>query len=117
MYEIKTALKNYILDILSHSNGNVPSVLPDLIKQYEDIDVRYPDCLAQAENANEVDPEDKVKELAAEISELLIQLSTDGVKLEVLIREGEAFLHTKDYSGVLPKLSASVIYDRERGII
>ena len=42
MQEIKTTLKKYILDLME--GGQTPTtILPELIKQYEELDKKYPD--------------------------------------------------------------------------
>lgn len=42
MHEIKTELKKYILTLMT--DGSTPTqILPDLIRQYEVLDQKYPD--------------------------------------------------------------------------
>ena len=42
MQEIKTTLKKYILDLMEGGQTST-TILPELIKQYEELDQKYPD--------------------------------------------------------------------------
>lgn len=112
MHEIKTELKKYILTLMT--DGSTPTqILPDLIRQYEVLDQKYPDSKQSIESANfEQTFEDQLRGPIKVITALLKNKATrDGNYREVTIRDNEAFISERDARHPLISSHTRVIYE------
>lgn len=114
MQEIKKQLKQYILYIME--TGNTPQILPELIRQYEVLDEKYPDSKQSIESARfEPNFEDQIRGPIKVITALLKNEATkDGNYREVTIRDNEAFLSERDARQPLVSSHTKVIYEDEK---
>lgn len=114
MQEIKKQLKQYILYIME--TGNTPQILPELIRQYEVLDEKYPDSKQSIESASfEQTFEDQLRGPIKVITALLKNKATrDGNYREVTIRDNEAFLSERDARQPLVSSHTKVIYEDEK---
>lgn len=114
MQEIKKQLKQYILYIME--TGNTPQILPELIRQYEVLDEKYPDSKQSIESASfEQTFEDQLRGPIKVITTLLKNKATrDGNYREVTIRDNEAFLSERDARQPLVSSHTKVIYEDEK---
>lgn len=115
MYEIKTELKKYILTLMT--DGFTPTqILPELIRQYEVLDQKYPDSKQSIESASfEQTFEDQLRGPIKVITALLKNKATrDGNYREVTIRDNEAFLSERDARQPLVSSHTKVIYEDEK---
>ena len=112
MHEIKTELKKYILTLMT--DGSRPTqILPDLIRQYEVLDQKYPDSKQSIESASfEQTFEDQLRVPIKVITALLKNKATrDGNYREVTIRDNEAFISERDERTPLVSSHTKVIYE------
>ena len=114
MQEIKKQLKQYILYIME--TGNTPQILPELIRQYEVLDEKYPDSKQSIKSARfEPNFEDQIRGPIKVITALLKNEATkDGNYREVTIRDNEAFLSERDARQPLVSSHTKVIYEDEK---
>lgn len=114
MQEIKKQLKQYILYIME--TGNTPQILPELIRQYEVLDEKYPDSKQSIESASfEQTFEDQLRGPIKVITALLKNKATrDGNYREVTIRDNEAFISERDERNPLISSHTKVIYEDEK---
>ena len=115
MHEIKTELKKYILTLMT--DGSTPTqILPDLIRQYEVLDQKYPDSKQSIESASfEQTFEDQLRGPIKVIAVLLNNEATkDGNYREVIIRDDEAFLSERNARNPLVSSHTKVIYEDEK---
>lgn len=115
MQEIKKCLKNYILYIME-TGATPPQVLPELIRQYEVLDEKYPDSKQSTESASfEQTFEDQLRGPIKVITALLKNKATrDGNYREVIIRDNEAFLSERNARHPLVSSHTKVIYEDEK---
>ena len=111
MQEIKNALKIYLLRIME--TDSVPQALPELIKQYEELDKQYPDSKQSIESASfEQTFEERLQGPIKVITALLKnKASRDGNYREITIRVNEAFLSERDERNPLISDHIKVIYE------
>ena len=111
MREIKNALKIYLLRVME--TDSVPQALPELIKQYEELDKQYPDSKQSIESASfEQTFEDQLRGPIKVITALLKNKATrDGNYREVTIRDNEAFISERDERTPLVSSHTKVIYE------
>ena len=111
MHEIKTELKKYILTLMT--DGSTTQILPDLIRQYEVLDQKYPDSKQSIESASfEQTFEDQLRGPIKVITALLKNKATrDGNYREVTIRDNEAFISERDERTPLVSSHTKVIYE------
>lgn len=111
MQEIKKQLKQYILYIME--TGNTPQILPELIRQYEVLDEKYPDSKQSIESASfEQTFEDQLRGPIKVITALLKNKATrDGNYREVTIRDNETFISERDERTPLVSSHTKVIYE------
>lgn len=111
MEEIKKCLKKYILYIME--TGATPQILPELIRQYEVLDEKYPDSKQSIESASfEQTFEDQLRGPIKVITALLKNKATrDGNYREVTIRDNEAFISERDERTPLVSSHTKVIYE------
>lgn len=112
MQEIKTELKRYILTLMT--SGSTPTqILPELIRQYEVLDKKYPDSKQSIESASfEQTFEDQLRGPIKVITALLKNKATrDGNYREVTIRDNEAFISERDERHPLISSHTRVIYE------
>lgn len=115
MQEIKTELKKYILTLMT--GGSTPTqILPELIRQYEVLDEKYPDSKQSIESASfEQTFEDQLRGPIKVITALLNNEATkDGNYREVIIRDDEAFLSERNARNPLVSSHTKVIYEDEK---
>ena len=115
MQEIKKCLKNYILYIME--TGATPTqILPELIRQYEVLDQKYPDSKQSIESASfEQTFEGQLRGPIKVITALLKNKATrDGNYREVTIRDNEAFISERDERTPLVSSHTKVIYEDEK---
>jgi hypothetical protein len=114
MQEIKNALKIYLLRVME--TDSVPQALPELIKQYEALDEKYPDSKQSIESASfEQTFEECLQGPIKVITALLKNKATkDGNYREVTIRDNEAFLSERDARQPLVSSHTKVIYEDEK---
>lgn len=112
MQEIKKCLKNYILYIME-TGATPPQVLPELIRQYEVLDEKYPDAKQSVESASfEQTFEQQLQGPIKVITALLKNKATrDGNYREVTIRDTEAFISEHDARNPLVSSHTKVIYE------
>lgn len=111
MREIKNALKIYLLRVME--TDSVPQALPELIKQYEELDKQYPDSKQSIESASfEQTFEEHLQKPIKVITALLKNKATnDGNYREITIRDNEAFLSERDERNPLISDHIKVIYE------
>lgn len=112
MQEIKTELKKYILTLMT--DGYTPTqILPELIRQYEVLDEKYPDAKQSIESASfEQTFEGQLRGPIKVITALLKNKATrDGNYREVTIRDNEAFISERDERTPLVSSHTKVIYE------
>lgn len=111
MQEIKNALKIYLLRVME--TDYVPQALPELIKQYEELDKKYPDSKKTIESASfEQTFEERLQGPIKVITALLKnKASRDGNYREVTIRDNEAFISERDERTPLVSSHTKVIYE------
>ena len=115
MQEIKTELKRYILTLMT--SGSTPTqILPELIRQYEVLDKKYPDSKQSIESASfEQTFEECLQGPIKVITALLKNKATkDGNYREVIIRDDEAFLSERNARNPLVSSHTKVIYEDEK---
>lgn len=114
MQEIKTTLKKYILDLME--GGQTPTtILPELIKQYEELDKKYPDSKKIESASFEQTFEERLQGPIKVITALLKNEETkDGNFREVTIRNDEAFLFECNTWQPLVSGHTKVIYEDEK---
>lgn len=115
MQEIKTELKKYILTLMT--DGSTPTqILPELIRQYEVLDEKYPDAKQSIESASfEQTFEECLQGPIKVITALLKNKATkDGNYREVTIRDNEAFLSERNARHPLVSSHTKVIYEDEK---
>ena len=114
MQEIKKQLKKHILYIME--TGATPQILPELIRQYEVLDEKYPDSKQSIESASfEQTFEDQLRGPIKVITALLKnKVSRDGNYREITIRDNEAFLSERDERNPLVSSHTKVIYEDEK---
>jgi hypothetical protein len=114
MREIKNALKVYLLRVMD--TDSVPQALPELIKQYEALDERYPDSKQSIESVSfEQTFEERLQGPIKVITALLKnKASRDGNYREITIRDNEAFLSERDERNPLISDHIKVIYEDEK---
>lgn len=113
MQEIKKRLKKYILYIMEARS--TPQILPELIRQYEVLDEKYPDSKQSIESASfEQTFEDQLRGPIKVITALLNNKATrDGNYREVTIRDNEAFISERDERNPLISSHTKVIYENK----
>lgn len=114
MQEIKNALKVYLLRVMD--TDSVPQALPELIKQYEALDERYPDSKQSIESASfEQTFEDQLRGPIKVITALLKNEETkDGNYREIIIRDDKAFISECNARHPLVSSHTKVIYEDEK---
>lgn len=114
MREIKNALKVYLLRVMD--TDSVPQALPELIKQYEALDERYPDSKQSIESVSfEQTFEERLQGPIKVITALLKnKASRDGNYREITIRDNEAFLSERDERNPLISDHIKIIYEDEK---
>lgn len=114
MQEIKKQLKKHILYIME--TGATPQILPELIRQYEVLDEKYPDSKQSIESASfEQTFEDQLRGPIKVITALLKnKASRDGNYREITIRDDEAFLSERNARNPLVSSHTKVIYEDEK---
>ncbi len=114
MQDIKKQLKKHILYIME--TGATPQILPELIRQYEVLDEKYPDSKQLIESASfEQTFEDQLRGPIKVITALLKNKATrDGNYREVTIRDNEAFISERDKRNPLISSHTKVIYEDEK---
>ena len=114
MQVIKKQLKKHIMYIME--TGATPQILPELIRQYEVLDEKYPDSKQSIESASfEQTFEDQLRGPIKVITALLKNKATrDGNYREVTIRDNEAFLSERDARQPLVSSHTKVIYEDEK---
>lgn len=112
MHEIKTELKKYILTLMT-DGSTPPQILPELIRQYEVLDQKYPDSKQSIESTGfEQTFEDQLRGPIKVITALLKNKATrDGNYREVTIRDNEAFISERDERTPLVSSHTKVIYE------
>lgn len=114
MQEIKTELKKYILTLMT--DGSTPTqILPELIRQYEVLDEKYPDSKQSIESASfEQTFEEQLQGPIKVITALLKNKATkDGNYREVIIRDDKALLSECNARHPLVSSHTKVIYEDE----
>ena len=113
MQEIKKQLKKHILYIME--TGATPQILPELIRQYEVLDQKYPDSKQSIESASfEQTFEGQLRGPIKVITALLKNKATiDGNYREVTIRDNEAFISERDERNPLISSHTKVIYENK----
>lgn len=114
MQEIKKSLKNYILYIME--TGATPQILPELIRQYQVLDEKYPDPKQSIESASfEQTFEERLQGPIKVITALLKnKASRDGNYREITIRDNEAFISECNAWNPLTSAHTKVIYEDEK---
>lgn len=115
MHEIKTELKKYILTLMT--DGSTPTqILPELIRQYEVLDQKYPDSKQSTESASfEQTFEECLRGPIKVITALLKnKASKDGNYREITIRDNEAFISEYNACNPLTSAHTKVIYEDEK---
>jgi hypothetical protein len=114
MREIKNALKIYLLRVME--TDSVPQALPELIKQYEELDKKYPDSKQSIESASfEQTFEECLRGPIKVITALLKnKASKDGNYREITIRDNEAFISECNACNPLTSAHTKVIYEDEK---
>lgn len=114
MQEIKKQLKKHILYIME--TGATPQILPELIRQYEVLDEKYPDSKHSIESVSfEQTFEDQLRGPIKVITALLKNEATkDGNYHEVIIHDDEAFLSEHNALHPLVSSHTKVIYKDEK---
>lgn len=115
MQEIKTELKKYILTLMT--DGSTPAqILPELIRQYEVLDEKYPDSKQSIESASfEQTFEEQLQGPIKVITALLKNKATkDGNYREVIIRDDKALLSECNARNPLVSSHTKVIYEDEK---
>lgn len=114
MREIKNALKVYLLRVMD--TDSVPQALPELIKQYEALDERYPDSKQSIESVSfEQTFEEQLRGPIKVITTLLKNEETkDGNYREVIIRDDKALLSECNGRNPLVSSHTKVIYEDEK---
>lgn len=114
MQDIKKQLKKHILYIME--TGATPQILPELIRQYEVLDEKYPDSKQSIESASfEQTFEQQLQGPIKVITALLKNKATrDGNCREVIIRDTEAFISERDARNPLVSSHTKVIYEDEK---
>lgn len=112
MQEIKKCLKNYILYIME-TGATPPQILPELIRQYEVLDEKYPDSKQSIESASfEQTFEECLRAPIKVVTALLKnEAAKDGSYREVTIRNNEAFVTESNILNSLPRSHTKVIYE------
>ncbi len=112
MQEIKKCLKNYILYIME-TGATLPQILPELIRQYEVLDEKYPDSKQSIESASfEQTFEECLRGPIKVVTALLKnEAAKDGSYREVTIRNNEAFVTESNILNSLPRSHTKVIYE------
>lgn len=112
MQEIKKSLKNYILYIME-TGATPPQILPELIRQYEVLDEKYPDSKQSTESASfEQTFEECLRGPIKVVTALLKnEAAKDGSYREVTIRNNEAFVTESNILNSLPRSHTKVIYE------
>jgi len=115
MQEIKKTLKNYILYIME-TGATPPQILPELIRQYEVLDEKYPDSKQSIESASfEQTFEERLQGPIKVITALLKnKASRDGNYREITIRDNEAFISECNTWNPLTSAHTKVIYEDEK---
>lgn len=115
MQEIKKSLKNYILYIME-TGATPPQILPELIRQYEVLDKKYPDSKQSIESASfEQTFEERLQGPIKVITALLKnKASRDGNYREITIRDNEAFISECNTWNPLTSAHTKVIYEDEK---
>lgn len=110
MQEIKKKLKKHILYIME--TGATPQILPELIRQYEVLDEKYPDSKHSIESVSfEQTFEDQLRGPIKVITALLKNKATkDGNYREVIIHDDEAFLSKHNAQHPLVSSHTKFIY-------
>lgn len=111
MQDIKKQLKKHILYIME--TGATPQILPELIRQYEVLDEKYPDSKQSIESASfEQTFEDQLRGPIKVITALLKNEATkDGNYREITIGNKEAILSESNLLNSLPRKHTKVIYE------
>lgn len=114
MQDIKKQLKKHILYIME--TGATPQILPELIRQYEVLDEKYPDSKQSIESASfEQTFKEQLRGPIKVITALLKNKATrDGNYREVTIRDNEAFISERDERNHLISSHTKVIYEDEK---
>lgn len=115
MQEIKKCLKKYILYIME-TGATPPQILPELIRQYEVLDKKYPDSKQSIESASfEQTFEERLQGPIKVITALLKnKASRDGNYREITIRDNEAFISECNAWNPLTSAHTKVIYEDEK---
>lgn len=112
MQEIKNALKIYLLRIME--TDSVPQVLPELIKQYEELDKKYPDLKEVAVPVEEApfDFEDILLQHVNAITQAIRkQKMLTGSSFDLAIYSSCTVLNETDNSGTPVKYSRVIYVD------
>lgn len=111
MQDIKKQLKKHILYIME--TGATPQILPELIRQYEVLDEKYPDSKQSIESASfEQTFEEQLQGPIKVITALLKNKATkDGNYREITIRDDEALISECDKWHPLSSAHTKVIYE------
>lgn len=111
MREIKNALKVYLLRVME--TDSVPQALPELIKQYEELDKKYPDSKQSIESASFEQTFEECLQGPIKVITALLKnkASKDGNYREITIRDNEAFLSERDKRNPLISDHIKVIYE------
>ena len=114
MQDIKKQLKKHILYIME--TGATPQILPELIRQYEVLDEKYPDSKQSIESASfEQTFEERLQGPIKVITALLKnKASRDGNYREITIRDNEAFISECNTWNPLTSAHTKVIYEDEK---
>lgn len=114
MREIKNALKVYLLRVME--TDSVPQALPELIKQYEELDKKYPDSKQSIESASFEQTFEECLQGPIKVITALLKnkASKDGNYREITIRDNEAFLSERDAQQPLVSSHTKVIYEDEK---
>lgn len=114
MQEIKKQLKKHILYIME--TGSTPQTLPELIKQYEALDEKYPDSKQSIESASFEQTFEKRLQGPIKVITALLKnkASRDGNYREITIRDNEAFLSERNARNPLVSSHTKVIYEDEK---
>lgn len=111
MREIKNALKIYLLRVME--TDSVPQALPELIRQYEVLDEKYPDSKQSIESASFEQTFEECLQGPIKVITALLKnkASKDGNYREITIRDNEAFISERDARHPLISSHARVIYE------
>ena len=111
MQEIKKHLKKYILYIME--TGATPQILPELIRQYEVLDEKYPDSKQSIESASFEQTFEECLQGPIKVITALLKnkASKDGNYREITIRDNEAFISERDARHPLISSHTRVIYE------